>query len=29
MYADYMVRFSESQDGLQHMLNTLSEESEC
>ena len=25
MYADDMVLFSESPDGLQHMLNTLSE----
>ena len=25
MYADDMVLFSESQEGLQHMLNTLSE----
>ena len=25
MYADDMIIFSESQEGLQHMLNTLSE----
>ena len=25
MYADYMVRFSESQESLQYLLNTLSE----